>query len=628
MCGIAGSFYFNKLDDRRAQTIDLSKALEKIKYRGPDDTGILVRNGCQLGHVRLKILDLSPNASQPMSDDTGRYHLIFNGEIFNYVELRTQLSEEGCSFRSHSDTEVLLQGLKQHGKNFLDRLNGFFAFALYDSHEHKLLIARDRYGEKPLYFVNSDDAFHFASDLDALNLLHPTKEIDQASLAQLLQLTYVPGPSCIVQHIKKLDPGHTLELSESGINRTTWYELHKSFQRHTANTNIEDFRVLMQNSVAVRLHADVPVCVFLSGGVDSSVIAALSAKQNREIISYSAAFPDSEFFDESKYAKSVAEHLGIKNEIIPLTDQDMLDELILMQETGSEPFADSSAVAFGALSRKISSSVRVALTGDGADELLGGYNKHQALIAASENNLINMLVPMAAPIVNLISASRNNAWMNKIRQAKKYASIVQADLKERYVKLASWNDANLCQQLLTADVSLRLGARFNSFIQDINTTDYNSVLMADQRLVLANDMLVKADRMSMRHGLEIRAPFLDYRVVEYLNGLQFSKKVGRGDRKIILREGFSKELPDHVFNRPKRGFEIPLDKWLRGKLKPLVLDTISGNNLTSTDLLKRSEVEKVLRDFYTYNKSEHAHLIYALLLFEHWYKNNAHQQKK
>lgn len=620
MCGIAGSFFFKKSGDRPGHSDDIKNALEKIKYRGPDDTGIREFDGCRLGHVRLKILDLSTDAAQPMSDASERYHLVFNGEIFNYRDLRSQLAEAGCTFNSRSDTEVLLQGLIVHGESFLDQLNGFFAFAFYDSQEHKLILARDRYGEKPIYYCKSDDAIHFASDLNALNELYPTDQIDQASLALLLQLTYVPGPCSILQQVKKLEPGNVLEANENEISQKAWYAPQPTAHHNTTNAITEAFRALLDSAVDMRLHADVPVCIFLSGGVDSSVIAALSAKKNRQIITYSIAFPDAGYFDESKYAKSVADHLGIKNEIISLTEQDMLDEFTLMMETGSEPFADSSAVAFGSLSRKVSTSMKVALTGDGADELLGGYNKHQALISASENSLLNLLLPVVAPVLNFIPASRNNAWMNKVRQLKKYASIVDADLKERYVKLASWNDAELCRDLLTEEVSLRVGARMNSFIQDINSANYNSILLADQRLVLANDMLVKADRMSMRHGLEIRAPFLDHRVVEFLNGLQFSQKVKRNDRKIILREAFSKELPEHVFSRPKRGFEIPLDKWLRGKLKQLVRDTLSPEQLTSSDLIKSSEIAKVLRDFYTYGKSEYAYLIYTLVIFEQWHR--------
>ncbi len=623
MCGIAGGYQFRHDEDTKLSIARLDSALIRMRHRGPDNKSSVDLERCMLGHVRLKILDLSDSANQPMPDETGRYYLVFNGEIFNHDELRNELIGRGEKFKTKSDTEVLLKLLIQYGQEALNKLNGFFAFAFYDHQEKTLLLALDRFGEKPLYYFSDKTELYFASELRALQEFPISKETDLVSLATFLQYTYIPAPASILKDVQKLEPGTCLQVSTSGVKKKKWYSAKKSQSKAKDKEKIKnDFRELLSDSVKSRLEADVPACVFLSGGADSSVIAALSVVHNPKIISYSVAFPDASFFDESKYAIDVASHLGIKNEIVPLTEQDMLQEFMLMLETGNEPFADSSAIAFGALARQVSGKMRIALTGDGADELLAGYNKHTALIKSNTPGLSNSILPLLNPFLNALPVSRNNFLMNRLRQARKYASILGDDLKGRYVKLASWSDAEVCLALLNKDVSQQLTERIADFVCEIDSQDLNSILLADQRLVLANDMLVKADRMSMQHSLEIRSPFLDYKVVEFLNNQNFSLKADGHNRKILLRETFSHHLPDHVFKRPKRGFEIPLDKWLRGKLKSLTMETLSSSNLTSGAILKTAEVDGLLRDYYDKGRSENAHIIYALLIFEHWFRNS------
>jgi asparagine synthase (glutamine-hydrolysing) len=466
---------------------------------------------------------------------------------------------------------------------------------------------------------------YFASELKALQCFDIPDEPDVVSLASLMQFTYIPAPSTAIRDVKKLEPGCLLVATPDGVTKKRWYHPPKQDNPRTFESASTHFRELLSDAVRIRLSADVPAAIFLSGGIDSSVIAALSAAHNPDIASYSVAFPDAPYFDESKYAAEVASYLGIRNEIIPLTEDDMLQEFQLILESGNEPFADSSAIAFGALSRQASKKTRIALTGDGADELLGGYNKHRALLSSVTPGLLNKILPLAAPFLKMIPASRNNLVMNKLRQAEKYVSILQDNIKERYVKLASWNNQARCQTLIRQDVSLRLGARINNFVQDIDPDDLNSILTADQQLVLANDMLMKSDRMSMLHSLEIRSPFLDFRVVEFINSLPFQMKTSKKEGKILLRQTFSRDLPEHVFNRPKKGFEIPLDKWLRGKLKNFTRESLSASNLSCAAYLNQPEIDKLLREYYSFGKSEHAHLIYCLLLFEHWHRKK-HKQ--
>jgi asparagine synthase (glutamine-hydrolysing) len=620
MCGIAGAYHFRESGTAEPESVLLQHALDSMRHRGPDHQGIANFSRCQLGHVRLKILDLTDAANQPMADPFNRYHLIFNGEIFNHAQLRDQLIAEGHTFNTRSDTEVLLRLLISHGEHALNMLNGFFAFAFYDSESQQLMVVRDRYGEKPIYYTHDHSRMYFASELGALQCFDIPHEPDVVSLASLMQFTYIPAPATVIKDVKKLEPGCLLVAGPDGVTKKKWYHPPIQDISRTTDSASGHFRDLLNDAVRLRLSADVPAAIFLSGGIDSSVIAALSAAHNPDIVSYSIAFPDAPYFDESKYAAEVASFLGIRNEIIPLAEDDMLQEFKQMLESGNEPFADSSAIAFGALARQASGKTRIALTGDGADELLGGYNKHRALLSSVSPGLLNKLLPLASPLLKLIPSSRNNFVMNKLRQAEKYASILQDNIKERYVKLASWNNQARCQTLIRQDVSLRLGARINNFVQDIDPEILNSILLADQQLVLANDMLMKTDRMSMLHSLEIRSPFLDFRVVEFINSLPFEMKATKKEGKIILRQAFSRDLPDQVFNRPKRGFEIPLDKWLRGQLKNFTRESLSSSNLSSAAFLNQAEIDKLLREYYLFGKSEHAHLIYCLLLFELWHR--------
>ena len=623
MCGISGTYAMHA-----ERTVSLSKehvriSLEKMRHRGPDVSSVKEFESCILGHNRLKILDLSSEANQPMEDASGRYTIVFNGEIFNHIELRISLEKTGVVFLTHSDTEVLLHLLIQKKTEALHLLNGFFAFAFYDNQTHELIAARDRFGEKPLWYFHDEQHLHLASELKGLLSFNVPKEIDSVSLSLFLQFTYIPGPQSIYKNVFKLEPGHLLLARPGKLEKQKWY--HPTFtpiEEKSRPRVYEQLNKLMQESVEIRMQADVKVGCFLSGGADSSIVSMLAAANHPQLPTYSIAFTDQPFLDETLYAQEVSKHIGSKHEVIPLTTNNLFEEIMNVWNHFDEPFADSSAIAVSLLSSVVKQELKVALSGDGADEIFGGYNKYVALNRSMQSSLPNKLIPQLLPLFELFPSGRHSALSNRIRQILRFGRGLELPLKERFIYWSSWSDEMLSELLVTQDLSVRKGARINSFVQDISSNDFNSILLADQHLVLTNDMLTKVDMMSMKHSLEVRAPFLDHRVVEFANALPSAFKCDAKNRKIILKEVFQNRLPDSVFSRPKKGFEVPLERWLRKEMKDLIFELLSPEKLTTHPYLKKGIVKQVLDSFYTKKNSDLTYLVYSLAVFEHWYRRS------
>jgi asparagine synthase (glutamine-hydrolysing) len=624
MCGIAGAYALKKNSENFFRRVeDTGHALAQIAHRGPDHSAVANLDRCVLGHNRLKILDLTAQANQPMSDASGRYTLVFNGEIFNYREIKKSLEDLGVSFQTASDTEVLLQLLIHQGAQALHRLNGFFAFAFYDAQSESLILARDRYGEKPLWYFQNDKELFFCSELKGLRCYEPPCEIDIVSLTLFLQFSYIPAPHSIYKNIFKLEPGHCIVASNEAFKMFQWdKKIPESFEPKKPELVELEFRSILQDAVAIRMQADVNIGCFLSGGIDSSIIALLASQQTKQLKTFSVSFEDQPFLDETKYAEEVAQHLGSAHEVIPIYRKNLIDEMEIVWNHLDEPFSDSSSIAVSLLSSHVKKSVTVALSGDGADEIFGGYNKHLAIWRSIHSNMSNAILPYFMPIIDILPESRNSKIGNKFRQLKRFAHGLDGSIKDRYVLWASWANEKLCEELVTQEVSVRKGARINSFVQDIVADNFNSVLYADQKLVLSNDMLTKVDSMSMLHALEVRPPFLDFRVVEFVNALPDRYKVNKRHGKILLRDIYQKELPASVFNRPKKGFEVPLENWLRNELRDAAYQLLSPEKLKSSDFLNKQIVQKTLDQFYKKGRSEHASLIYSMMVFEFWFRNH------
>ncbi len=625
MCGITGIFNFNS--NSRVDEHQVSKAAEKLLHRGPDNHGYFIHENVGLGHARLSIIDVSNNGHQPFTDTSGRYTMVYNGEAYNYQELRSSLVAEGIKFKSSSDTEVVLELYKKFGSSFVSKLNGFFALAIYDSIENQLFIARDRFGIKPLYYFSSPDFFAFSSELTSLLSYDIPNKLHQGGISHYLQLNYIPFEESAIEHVIKVPTGSMLRIQLNGQLEIKKYYNHQEKLKQTPlindsfETAKEQVVSLLKASVQKRLIADVPVGCFLSGGVDSSVIAALAARENSSLQTFSIGFKDQPFLDESSHAELVAKHLGTQHETYQIQNDDLLQAYHSFLENIDEPFADSSALAVHYLCNKVSSRVKVALSGDGADELFSGYYKHAALTFSSTHKLAVKGLRTIKPLLNLFPKSRDKALPNLFRQLHKLAEISSMSPADKYWTLSHFHkkenvaDLFLQKELFTA----------NRPSNELESDDLRSYLFEDFNMVLEGDMLVKVDRMSMQHGLEVRTPFLDHQLVEYVFSLPDHYKMKGLQRKYILRSAFEDFLPSTILQRSKKGFEVPLRKWFLEDLKDDVENKwLSASFIKDQGIFDHQKVELLFLKLKSKNPEDVANQIWNLVVFNAWWSKLNH----
>lgn len=628
MCGITGIFAFNLVG--KFNKIHITAATMSMEKRGPDFQDIYIDEWVGLGHRRLSVIDTSEKANQPMWDPSGRYCIVFNGEIFNYRELRKKLEARGIAFRSESDTEVLLQCYIAEKEACLHQLNGFFAFCIYDRQDQSFFLARDRFGVKPLLYLFDEDKFIFASEMKTLLRYGIDKALDYSSLLTYLQLNYIPAPDSIFAHVKKLLPGHYLKIKSQRFSVQKWYsipgeseERGQSFSYGEAKAR---FASLLEAAVQRRLVADVPLGAFLSGGVDSSVITGLARRHKPDLQTFSIGFKDAPFFDETGYAREVARHFNTRHTVFSLSNDDLFMHVNDVLEYIDEPFADSSAINVFILSKETRKHTTVALSGDGADELLGGYNKHEAFHRMLNPGWKERAVTLGAPLWRLLPRSRNNAYSNRLRQAHRFAEGFKLPPAERYWRWAGFADAKEALLLLPLATDNVVRDTYAQRKQHILTNLYarnsmNTILRTDLELVLPNDMLVKVDLMSMAHGLEVRSPFLDCEVVEFACSLPDSFKIAKGTRKRILQDTFRDMLPARLYNRPKKGFEVPMLGWLRHQLRSRIEnDLLSQKQIEEQGLFHYPEVERLKKKLFSNSPGDVHARIWGLIVFQSWFR--------
>jgi asparagine synthase (glutamine-hydrolysing) len=630
MCGIVGIYALNEKGKTAFEHI--SKANATLNKRGPDHAGTFVKGAAALAHSRLSIIDVSPEGNQPKTEATGRYTIVFNGEIFNYKALKAQLEQKGHTFMSDSDTEVLLKLYIQEGAACLNQLNGFFAFAVYDAEKDHLFVARDRYGIKPLFIYQDQDKICFASEIKALLALDLPKNIDTVSLAHYLHFNYVPAPATMFQHIEKFEVGSYMEITVQEQKKAKYYEV--AYDAKKAANNPQSYEEaqkqlhdLLDDAVKQRLVADVPLGAFLSGGIDSSVIVALASKYTNQLNTFSIGYKDEPYFDETNYALLVADKYKTNHTVFSLTNDDLLANLYDVLDYLDEPFADSSALAVFILSKLTRQEVKVALSGDGADELFAGYNKYMGEYKITHGGLPATAIKTLGPLWKALPKSRSSKAGNIIRQLHRFAEGARLSTSERYWKWAGFgNDAQSLSMLTPAykqrfqkDVhEARKAAILKYFTSD---TGMNTVLRTDIDLVLQNDMLVKVDMMSMANSLEVRVPFLDYRVVDFAFSLPEKYKINANTKKRIVQDAFRHLLPSELYNRPKHGFEVPLLKWFRNDLKNLILnDLLADDFVASQGVFDVQEIKKVKEKLFSNNPEDVHARIWALIVFQYWWK--------
>ncbi|HLP20422.1 MAG TPA: asparagine synthase (glutamine-hydrolyzing) [Chitinophagales bacterium] len=628
MCGIAG--YFSKEPTHRLDSF-LQGAMKALALRGPDlQETVTLSPHIGFGHARLSIIDTSSIANQPMADDSGRYTIIFNGEIFNYRELKEQFLS-GEKFNSTSDTEVLLKLFIRMGKDCLQHLNGFFAFAVYDKETQEIFMARDRFGIKPLLVYSDDKMIVFASEMKAILAFPVKKELDYNTLSLYLQLNYIPGNSSMLKNIQKLAPGSYAVIDSKGNIKTDKYytipytpgEIVK--EKESYDSAKATLKRLVEEAVQRRLVADVPLGAFLSGGIDSSIITACAAKNVTNLNTYSIGFKDEPYFDETKYANLVAKKFGTNHTVFSVSNDDMFANIFSILDYIDEPFADSSAIAVYILSQKTRQKVTVALSGDGGDELFAGYNKHKAEMRARQNNLVNFVASTGLPFFKMLPKSRHSKWGNLFRQAQRFGEGLQLSPANRYWRWCTFNSAQAASALLKnpAQINTAECEKRKSFVLDAikQNGDLNDVLYADTQMVLPNDMLTKVDLMSMANSLEVRVPLLDYTVVDYAFSLPVSYKIDATGGKKILKDAFRDVLPIELFSRPKHGFEVPLLKWMRTGLRPLIEEQLLEKNfIEQQGIFDVAAIETLKQKVYSNNPEDVHATLWGLLVFQYWYK--------
>lgn len=623
MCGITGVYSFSEHGNAFLKQVE--SATKAMMHRGPDNQSIETFPNVALGHVRLSIIDTDARSNQPYTEESGRYTIVFNGEVFNYHQIKNRLIGLGNVFHTTSDTEVVLKSYIAFGVDALTQFNGFFAFAIFDKLEQSLFIGRDRMGIKPFHFYLDEDKFLFASEMKSLLAYSIPRKIDYCTLYQYLQLNYVPAPWSMIEGVKKLQPGTWMKFKGTTVEKGCYYEIPKSdsTQQFNYSEAQKELMRLMEASVERRLISDVPLGSFLSGGVDSSIIATIAKQKLQNLDTFSIGYADEPMFDETEYAEAVAKNIGSNHHVFKLTNEDLFGSLGRVLEYIDEPFADSSALAVNLLSQYTKKYVTVALSGDGADELFSGYNKHAAEYALRQGGLKNQLIKIGAPLWRNLPQSRNGKYSNIFRQLNRFADGMNLSYGNRYWHWASITNEKEAKNWLCNSPSMdEYLKRKNEILANITTQgSFNEVLETDLKLVLQGDMLVKVDLMSMDHALEVRTPFLDYTIIDFVAKLPVEFKINNSMRKKILQESYRDLLPDIVFNRKKHGFEVPLLKWFQTDLKSMITDDLLSDKLINEQQIFNLEYIKALKtQLFSSNPGDSAAKIWAILVFQYWWK--------
>ena len=628
MCGITGGYYKRELPDEAL----LFASIEKLASRGPDNQGLHRSGNIFLGHRRLSILDVSETANQPFFSRDKRFALIFNGEIYNFSSIREQLVNKGYSFQSSGDTEVLLNAYIEYGKDCLNMLNGFFAFAIYDQQKNNLFIARDRLGIKPLHYYQDDEKILFASEMKAFFPLGIEREIDHNTLATYFQLNYIPAVNSIYKKVRKLLPGHFMEIKNGQLSIEQYYEVpYPAVPKIPLSYSAakDELVRLLDDSVRMRLVSDVPIGTFLSGGIDSSVISSLAAGHHKGLNTFSIGFQDNAYFDETQYAQQVADRLQTNHRVFKLTNDDLLESLTSLLAYIDEPFADSSALLVNLLSRYTREHVTVALSGDGGDELFSGYNKHYGEWRIRNGGLAATIVDKLMPVWKALPKGRHNTFGNKIRQFERFAIGMKLSPAERYWRWCSFiNEEESIDyfrdpKMVSTAILKDRRELYTRHIREIeNGGDLNDNLFADVNLVLPYDMLTKVDLMSMANSLEVRVPLLDHRIVEFAFTLPVHYKIDGRMKKKLLQDAFRHVLPSEIYNRPKKGFEVPLLHWFRTSLKSMIEDDLLEDSfIEDQQIFNLQFIRGLKKRLFSQDPGDVHAQIWALIVFQSWYKN-------
>jgi asparagine synthase (glutamine-hydrolysing) len=617
MCGIAGMVQSEP--DGAVNVARIHRMCEAIVHRGPDDEGILIKAGVGLGMRRLSIIDIA-GGHQPVCNEDKSVWIVFNGEIYNFLELRQELELRGHRFSTRSDTETIVHLYEEHGADCVDKLRGMFAFALYDESKSKLLLARDRLGKKPLHYALQNGTLLFASEIKAIVAVRPDlARVNHHALLQYMYFGYVPDPATAFEPIHKLPPGHLLEFEKGEIKIRQYWDLPQYGTHDPASEEelLEELEHKLAEAVRIRLISDVPLGAMLSGGTDSSTIVALMARATSQPVkTFSIGFRQADF-NEAPYARLVAQKFGTDHHEL-IVEPDLVDTMMQLTEHLEEPFGDSSMLPTYFISCLARKHVKVALSGDGGDEAFAGYDRYRIHLEDRSfgwvpdwawrfyREQVHPRVPYAMP-------GRNLAYS------------IALPWQERYTEGVSFQAFQREMDILSPEFASLNGAPLSSFREYLDQAPAHDplsrVLYLDTKTYLPGDILTKLDRMSMATSLEARVPMLDHVFLEWVTALTPRWKMRKGSQKFILRKLAARVgVPSEVLDRPKQGFALPLGHWMRDELKELVQSTLLESRTLQRGYFNPTGVRRLLEEHFQ-ERRDHSARLWRLLIFELWHRN-------
>jgi asparagine synthase (glutamine-hydrolysing) len=623
MCGICGKLYFDPT--RAVEPQDLRRMAGTLAHRGPDGEGVWTSRNVGLGHRRLAIIDLRSVAGQPMSNEDGLVWITFNGEIYNFRELRQELETKGHLFRTNSDTEVIVHAYEEYGRVCVERLRGMFAFAIWDARQRVLFLARDRVGKKPLFYYLGRDCFLFASEIKALLADHTiTAEPDPVALDHFLALQYIPAPLTAFRGIRKLPPAHWLEVRDGRLEMGRYWKLQYTPKRQiTLREAAAELRWRFAEAVRLRLVSDVPLGAFLSGGVDSSaVVAAMAQEMGHPVQTFSVGFEDASL-DERRYARQVAERYGTTHtELVvkaPVTD--ILPRLVWHYD---EPFGDASAVPSYAIAELTSQHVTVVLNGDGGDESFAGYEWYIKDLLVRRGEVIPLWLRqwVASWAQGVLPTRRQRGLLRKITHLTELLALSPA---RRYAFWMEHFSREARQRLYTPAFGAQVvesnpeGLFGEAFAQSDTEEWVDTMLDTDVNLYLPEDLLVKIDRATMAHSLEARSPFLDHILMEFVASLPAGLKLAGRQQKRVLKAMLRDLLPKAILKRPKMGFCVPLARWFCKELREMAHDVLLSPHAMQRGYFQPQAIAKLL-DAHCRGEANHAEHLWDLLMLELWHR--------
>lgn len=624
MCGICGIYHFHK--ERIVSKEHLTRMLGTIVHRGPDKDGHFIHKNVGLGIRRLRVIDLD-TGDQPISDATRRFTIVFNGEVYNYLEIKKTLTEQGYHFQTKSDTEVILYAYIHWGLDFTNHLNGMFAIAIWDNLQKRLVLARDRIGIKPLFYYQDDEQFIFGSEIKTI-LTFPTihREVNPHALCYHFLLNYIPENLTLFKNILQVPPGHIVIIRENAVQFDQYWKI-RPFHQPTSKSFDEyqqEFTKLMHDSVRLRLLSDVPLGVFLSGGLDSSAIAAIASREsNSTIQTFSAGFQEKSF-DESMYSQLVANHLHTRHHHVHIKPDvpGIIPQLVYHME---EPTADSSALAVYYLSQYTRQFVTVALSGDGADEIAAGYETYTADLIARWFTWLPQFV------IRWLKFVGNNmpVTSEKYPLQMKFNRFIHGLHHSEAISHLSWRSifqydeipSLLSPEFFRNETLQTIQQNFINLFQTYPDCDLvTKALFSDTTFYLPHDMLIKVDRMSMAHSLEVRLPFLDYRIVEFFFNLPSKYKLHRlFQKKYLLKKAMAPLLPATIVKRSKAGFNVPISDWFRTNMREYTADILYSKDTKAIPFINWEFAHKTLDD-HLKRRADNGYKLWSVLIYIHWYK--------